>query len=279
MVDVPPLEVCLLGSGGPFANPTRVSSGSLVFVDGVPSILVDAGGGVFERLGRLGADPAQIDDVLVTHTHIDHSGGLAPVVFAAAMADRARPFRLFGPAGREQHPGAVRFASLLFGENGAWSYLHTFTGFGCDAYELPSAPGATTELEHRAVRIRSVGVSHGMMPSLAFRIDHAGRSVVFGGDVDHYEPSLAELARGCDLLIHDFALPERDVPHGNLHAKPSAVGRLAADAECGTLLLTHFMPEIEDELDEAVEHVRASFSGEIVLAHDLLRLVPGGGRR
>jgi ribonuclease BN (tRNA processing enzyme) len=267
-----PLKLVILGSGGPFANATRASSGLLVAVDGENRLLVDAGGGTFERLGRLGADPADIDTFLVTHTHIDHTGGLAPVVFAAAMAGRARPFALYGPAGREQHPGAKRFASLLFGQHGAWSYLHTFEGFGCDAHELPSEPGMSSALPGERPVIHAVGVEHGMMPSLAYRIDHRGASVVFSGDVDRYDPGLAKLAEDCDLLVHDFALPERDVPHGNLHAKPSEVGRLAADAGCRTLLLTHFMPEIEDEIEDAVAYVRQSFAGEIVLAHDLLQV-------
>ncbi len=50
----------------------------------------------------------------------------------------------------------------------------------------------------------------------------------------------------------------RGVEHGHLHAKPSEVGRLARDARCGLLLLTHFMPEIEEEPDEAVAGVSAA---------------------
>lgn len=55
-----------------------------------------------------------------------------------------------------------------------------------------------------------------------------------------------------------MALPERGGDkHGHLHAEPSEVGRVARDAGCGLLLLTHFMPEIEEEPDEAVAGVSA----------------------
>ncbi|MGI8421778.1 MAG: MBL fold metallo-hydrolase, partial [Gaiellaceae bacterium] len=158
---------------------------------------------------------------------------------------------------------------------GAWSYLHSFPGFGVEARELPSDPAVDGEPQRARggdPEIRSVAVAHGMMPSVAYRIEHAGRSVVVSGDPERYEQGLAELARGCDVLVHDFALPEREVEHGELHAKPSEVGRLAADSGCGTLVLSHVMPELEDELDAAVAEVRRFYDGELVVASDLLRL-------
>jgi len=72
-------------------------------------------------------------------------------------------------------------------------------------------------------------------------------------------------------LVHDFALPERDVPHSNLHAKPSAVGRAARDAAARALLVSHFMPAIEDQLEPALALVRQAFSGRLLVATDLAR--------
>jgi ribonuclease BN (tRNA processing enzyme) len=118
-------EIVVLGSGGPFANPTRASSGFVVLDQGRPLALVDAGGGTFERLGRSGIGAAAIDTVLLTHFHIDHSGGLAPIVFTAWMEGRTEPMRLVGPAPMDDQPGARRFAEALFGEDGAWSYMQS----------------------------------------------------------------------------------------------------------------------------------------------------------
>jgi len=281
--DVSSFGLTVLGSGGPFANATRASSGYVVWLAGKPSVLLDAGGGAFERIGRAGIDPAAIDLVLVSHTHIDHTGGLAPVVFAAAMAGRERPFDLVGPAGRDMHPGANRFAELLFGKAGAWSYLHTFDGFGCRSREVPSVPntGVVAEIGVpdgvAATRIASVAVPHGMMPSVAYRIERGGRALCYSGDVAEESDALVRLAQDCDVLVHDAALPERDVPHGNLHAKPSAIGRVAARARCKKFVLSHVMPELEDELDDAVRLVREAYDGEIVVARDLLSLRVGAG--
>lgn len=72
-------------------------------------------------------------------------------------------------------------------------------------------------------RVTALAVPHGMMPSLAYRIDAGDTAITFSGDVESRWPPLIELATGSDLLVHDMALPEGDVPHGDLHAKPTQV--------------------------------------------------------
>ena len=90
----PPLELVVLGSGGPGAT-GRAGSSYLVLVDGVPRILVDAGPGSFGRLGEARLSLAKTDIVLLTHLHIDHAGELPGLFKARAVAGR----RAAGSAG------------------------------------------------------------------------------------------------------------------------------------------------------------------------------------
>jgi len=55
---------------------------------------VDAGGGAFVRMGELRLDVPMIDTVLLTHTHIDHTGGLAPFLMVASMQGRTTPLSI-----------------------------------------------------------------------------------------------------------------------------------------------------------------------------------------
>src|ERR1700693_4424762 len=114
----PALEVVVLGSGGP--RPFgRAGSSYLVLLGGRPRILVDAGPGAFLRIGELDLDLDNVDTVLLTHLHIDHSGDLA-AFFKARALSAAGPivYRIFGPDGSGQFPKTSRFVDLLVGKGG-----------------------------------------------------------------------------------------------------------------------------------------------------------------
>ncbi len=273
------LSLLVLGTGGPFVRPNRISSGYVLYVEDVARVLIDAGGGTFERLGRYGVDLAAIDLVLYTHTHIDHTGGIPPAIFAMYMQERKRAIRFAGPMGRDQQPGCARFVDLLFGNEGAWAYMNSFEGFATQSEDLPSDPDrdditSVEAPEIEGLRVYSVAVPHGMMPAAGYRFEYNAQSLAFTGDISRTHAPFIRLAHGVDMLVHDLALPQRDVPHGQLHAKPLDIGTTAAETECAELVVTHFLPAIEDEIDDALELIRRRYSGPIHVAREGERLVP-----
>jgi ribonuclease BN (tRNA processing enzyme) len=54
------------------------------------------------------------------------------------------------------------------------------------------------------------------------------------------------------------------------HLTPTLAGRVAREAECKRLVLTHFYPPC-DELD-ITRIVEKEYSGEIILAEDLMKI-------
>ena len=111
-----------------------------------------------------------------------------------------------------------------------------------------------------------------MMPALSYRIDAGDHSVVITGDVSRFHPPLAEFAHNADIVIHDMALPERAGPHSHLHAPPSQVGRLAQASRCGLLVLSHVMPDLEDERPAAEALIRRTYPGPLLWATDLMTI-------
>jgi ribonuclease BN (tRNA processing enzyme) len=163
--------------------------------------------------------------------------------------------------------------------HGAWSYLHTFDGFEIHPIETAGSPDAIAEplWTHRSgLTLRAAGVEHGMMPTVAYRVDLDGRSITFSGDLHGIQDSIIELAARTDVLIFDQALPRREIEHGDLHSPPGDTAQVAAQAGVGTLVLSHLMPPIEPEIDTVVATIAATFTGRIVVAHDLLTIHSDG---
>ena len=118
------LAVQVLGSGGPELQDKRASTSYLIWDHGTARVIVDAGGGSALRFGESGAQMSQLDVVLFSHFHIDHSGDFPALVFSSWFEDRKRPLPVYGPPGNDFMPSTTEFVHDLFSEpHGAWRYL------------------------------------------------------------------------------------------------------------------------------------------------------------
>jgi ribonuclease BN (tRNA processing enzyme) len=272
------LAVVVLGSGGPRSF-GRAASSYLVFVDGVARILVDVGPGAFLRLGELGVDFRNLDLILLTHLHIDHSGDLPGFAKSRDLTyGEALRFRVFGPGGGGEYPSTVAFVDRLFGPQGAFAYLPGFrNALQLDTVDLPIDPAAAP---HEVVRepglaITSIAVDHGDVPAVAFRVDHAGRAVVVSGDLASRNDNLAHLAAGADLLIYDTAVldpPGSPPPLYELHTTPTRIGEVATQAAVKSLVLSHIPPAVDAAKGEVQHSVAAGYRGPNRFASDCMRI-------
>jgi hypothetical protein len=114
----------VLGSGGPELQDKRASSSYLVWQDGQARALVDAGGGSALRFGESGAQMSQLDVILFTHFHVDHSADFPALIFSSWFEERDRPLPVYGPAGNSEFLSTVDFVHALFNSrNGIYRYL------------------------------------------------------------------------------------------------------------------------------------------------------------
>ena len=272
------MELIVLGSGGP-RGVGRAAASYVVSVDGVPRLLIDAGPGSFVRLGETRLATERLDTVLLTHLHVDHAGDVPAFVKSQDLrSDRALTFRFSGPEGRGAYPSTSSFLDRLFGPQGAFAYLAAFRNplhFMTTDLPLDLDAGPTVVLQHDDLKVLSVAVDHGEVPALAFRVEHGGRSLVVSGDLASKRGRIVELARGADLLVYDAAvLDPPGSPEGlyALHTPPRRIGEVAAEAGVKRLLLSHIPPATERHMSEVLESVRASFHGDVRLAHDCMQM-------
>ena len=104
--------------------------------------------------------------------------------------------------------------------------------------------------------------------SVGFRIKTGEDKVVaYSGDSDYCQ-NLISLAREVDLLILECSFPDDQKVEG--HLTPSLAGRVAQEAGCKRLLLTHLYPPCDN--CDIVGVVGQYFHGEVILAEDLMKV-------
>jgi ribonuclease Z len=133
------------------------------------------------------------------------------------------------------------------------------------------------------VRITAIPVSHGSWATaFAYHIDAPGKRIVLSGDTRPSE-ALARAAQGVDILVHEVYPSSRLQPESRpggeswpeymraFHTSDVELGRLAAEAKPGLLVLTHIvrMGGSDEELLAGVR--RGGFSGRTVVGRDLGR--------
>ena len=271
------VAVQVLGSGGPELQDKRASSSYLLWDRGTARVIVDAGGGSALRFGESGAQMSQVDVVLFSHFHIDHSGDFPALVFSSWFEDRKRPLPVYGPPGNEFMPSTREFVRDLFSERrGAWRYLSELTGppakgtYTLEAHDVAAGSKPVLVFRNSDLALYTVRVIHGVFPALAWRVELSGKRIVFSGDTNGDGDGLTELAMDADAFIAHNAVPEGATGvERRLHMPPSVIGTTAANAHVKQLILSHRMLRTLGKEQQTQAEIRRHFSGPIVFANDL----------
>lgn len=280
------LVVQVLGSGGPELNDQRASTSYLVWVDQKARILVDFGSGAALNYEKSGANPADLDAVLFSHFHVDHTADFPALVKGLPFAGYDKELRVFGPPKRGVFPGVKEFMHALFNrDTGAYAYLADYADPDVSSQfkmELEEVVAKDKEIKRYTigddVRVSAVAVLHGPVPSLAWRVDSKDCSVTFSGDTSNSDQALDQLAQGTDVLVAHNAARENDPDEVArlLHMMPTEIGRIAAVARPGKLVLSHRMKRTLGHEMESTAAIRKNYAGTILFANDMQRIIVGG---
>ena len=123
--------------------------------------------------------------------------------------------------------------------------------------------------------VDAMRVPHGIVPAVAFRVRAGDTTIVFASDQNGSDPAFARFAADASILVMHMVVPEGiEGVARRLHAPPGVIGSIAAKAKPDTLVLSHFMARSLRELERNVALVRERYDGDIVLAEDLMCVVP-----
>ncbi len=270
------VAVQVLGSGGPELQDKRASSSYLVWKDGRAVALVDAGGGSALRFGESGAQMGELEVILFSHFHVDHSGDFAALIKSSWFEERKAELPIYGPEGNEFMPSTTEFVSDFFGEKrGAYRYLSELlsadekSDYKMQPHNVAGELKPVEAFRGSDLVASAVKVKHGGVPALAWRVDVGGKSIVFSGDTNG-EGGLVALAHGADLLIAHNAVPENAAGiERELHMPPSVIGEIAAEAQVKRVVLSHRMLRTLSREKETLAGISKKYSGPVEFGEDL----------
>lgn len=251
------MDIFLLGTGT--AIPIKQHSpASLVVIAGGKKLLFDIGPGTLSRMAQAGISYDQIDELLLTHFHPDHTLDLATLLLVfnyAPGASRINPFRITSCTGIEE------FLQSMY---------RLYPDLPPLGYELQVHPVFREKFQIDNIKLQSAPTGH-TPESVAYRLEFSGQSLVYSGDATP-RGELTELAMGADLLISECSFPAGWETEDHLNAE--TLGNLASHAGVKSLVVTHcYPPALAVDL---VSQIREYFAGEVQLAIDGLHLTLGG---
>ena len=254
------MQLVVLGSGTSVFHPQRAAAAFWLETDH-GSLLLDCSADAPHRMAEEGLDWPGLDAIWISHLHLDHCGGLAPLLFGMKHApqtqSRTKPLRIFGCAGARK---------LLDAIDHAHNYKLSSLPFPVEFTEI-SANSPSSFEPVKALTATTQSTPH-RRESLALRVTNThGTTIVYTSDTGFSE-DVARFAGNADLFVLECSF-FRHKPI-QTHLELADAMRMAALAEPRRVMLTHLYPEW-DAIDLEAE-ARKLWPGETIGARDGLRI-------
>jgi ribonuclease Z len=276
-------RVTLLGTGVPTPRADRFGPSTLIEA-GSRKLLIDAGRGTTIRLNQIGVPMGEIDALLLTHYHSDHTSGIPDLWLTGWLqshfARRTTPFHVIGPIGARtlmsglkmayRRDIEIRIADEQLPPEGVAVIVDEFNQDG-------------VVFDQDGVRVLTFEVDHGaaITPAYGYRVEYGGRVAVISGDT-RYNENVIRYGEGADLLIHEVAIvrPElmsvpfiqRIMAH---HTTAREAGMVFSRTRPKLAAFTHLVFLASETVPPAsvadlIAETRQSYSGPLEVGEDLM---------
>lgn len=264
----------VLGSGGPESGDKRASSAYLIWIDGKSKILIDFGGGASLRFEEVGANIEDLNVILLTHLHVDHTADLPALLKSSFFTSASGNLHIFGPDKNDLMPSTKSFIKRLFNDDdGAWQYLGDHLDGSArlqlKAHTLKKRLKENVIYKQGYISISAVSVHHGPIPAIAYRVNIGKKSITFSGDMNGDYHTLEKLAYKTDLLVMHNAVPKNAKGvAAQLHMTPLIIGEIAQKAKAVSVVISHRMLRTLGKEKETNCEIRRNYEGEVDYAND-----------
>ena len=217
------------------------------------NILIDCPGDILQRIEKLGISQDHITELILTHFHPDHVGGVSLLLMAMWLQKRTAPLAIYG-----NHHTIKSVIQLM--ENSGWQSWPNFYPVEFITI-LETESGISPVLETESLRVTSTFVDH-FLPTNALRFDFSKckHSIAYSSDTEPC-PEFVHLSKGADIVIHE------STGTGQGHSSSEDAAAIANLIDAKELYLVHYQTR-----GEAAETMKAKaqaiFKGVVHLAQD-----------
>jgi ribonuclease Z len=271
------MDVILLGTGSPLPSPDRAGPSTLVKAGGL-DLLFDCGRGVLMRAAAAWSGPLAFATVFLTHLHSDHVTDLNDLITSRwALSPVPNPLQVVGPVGTQRL--VDRTLAMLEDDIGYRLAHHADLDQGPQVVVTEVTDGVV--FDQGGVRVLAAPTDHAPVhPTVGYRVEHEGRSVVIAGDTVPCA-GLDQLCAGADVYVQTVIRPSviRQIPSARLqdvidyHSSVEQAADTATRGGVSTLVLTHPVPPPQPGTEqEWLDEAATTFGGTVHLGTDLLTI-------
>ncbi len=250
-------QVILLGTGAALSDATREHT-YLVVQGETSSILIDCGGGPVQRLSKAGVALDSIDHLILTHHHPDHLYGVSVFLLDLWLAGRKKVLHIYGL------PETLRATRAMM-HAFEWERWFKVGYFPVEFHRVSNA-AISLQIVTPEFSVSTTTTKH-LLPTIATRIvsRQSSKAIVYSSDTEVCD-SVAELARGVDILFHEATTIDKPVLG---HSSAAQAGAQAKRAGVKKLVLVHLPPDGDVKKIHAA--AAKTFGGKTVVGKDFAR--------
>ena len=170
---------------------------------------------------------------------------------------------------------STRSVQRLFGAEGAYPYLantikpRASLGYRVRSVDIPATGSKRwSQYQTEHVKMSAVPVHHGDVPALAWRIEIAGQIVVVAGPSTTLRTSSQNSPRMLTRWWSAMQFRKILAARCELYARPSQLGRVAAQAEARMMILGHRNSRTRGRESISRSAMEEHYDGAILFAND-----------
>ncbi|MFB6192831.1 MAG: MBL fold metallo-hydrolase, partial [Candidatus Nanohaloarchaea archaeon] len=246
------MKLKFLGTGGGryvTGRQRRRTAGIIVETEET-SLHIDPGPGGLVYANKELEDPEEVDGVIVSHAHPDHSNDAEAVIemITEAYSNQAALFAN---------------ETVLEGYGEIEKTISSYHKGLCSRVEKLEEGSS---FEYKDLKIESQEMFHGDPRTQGFTLETEEKKIGFWTDTQ-YSEELLELYRDCDVMVIYATRPKGKSVKG--HTSIDDIPEIMESVEASTAIITHFgYAMLDSDMEEQKAFIQEKIDGKVIFAED-----------